>query len=600
MDAGVLIQPAKLGWRGGQPFSEDFGDIYHASDQAQETERVFLRPTNLAEKAAAAARKGHSLRVGELGFGTGLNFAATAALALKANCRLHFISFDAHPLRPADFVALAAGRQAQLPIYGELSACYPPLLAGWHRRALSGGRILLSVFWGDAQHGLADIAGRQQQPVDAWFLDGFAPDRNPEMWRPALLRRLPTLSGEGAAVATFTAAGRVRRSLQACGFAMRLVDQRPHKRESLAGVLQGSGLARRTLPKRISVVGAGIAGAAAAHHLAARGLTVDLYDCAAEVAAGASGLPLSLLHPRLMADGSAVADWRAHAYAYSRAFLQGQAGFARTSVLQTLGPNLAAARMAQVAAAYGDSGLVRFVDAAEAMRLTGWSGVDDGLLFPGAGVIQGRVLVQALVRHPRISLRLGQPAPAAARPMVLACGAAVRQFPAAAFVEIVEVHGQLDLFALDAPPRLPVVGDGYLAALPRPLAPAAGAPAAGTRVAVGATYEQRPWPVSRATAHNRRRLGQRPHRWLARARGTRTLASDRVAIIGQLAPGLYVSTAHGSMGMTSAPFAGAHVASLVSGDFPPMRAEVEAVTAPSRFHSRQVRRGYRLGARPPA
>lgn len=596
----ALIQPAKLAWRDGQPFSKDFGDIYHASDQAQETERVFLRPTNMAEKAAAAARQERTLRVGELGFGTGLNFAVTAALALKANCRLHFISFDAHPLRAADFAALAAERQAELPSYRELSACYPPLMAGWHRRALSGGRILLSVFWGDAQRGLADIEGRQRQPVDAWFLDGFAPDRNPEMWRPALLRRLSALSGEGTAVATFTAAGRVRRGLQACGFAMRLVDQRPHKRESLAGVFQASGLARRAPPERISVAGAGIAGAAAAHHLAAQGLAVDLYDCAAEIASGASGLPLSLLHPRLLADGSALADWRAQAYAYSRAFLQGGAGFAPTSILQTPGPNLTAARMAQAAAAYGDSGLVRFVAAAEALRLSGWSGVGDGLLFPGAGVIQGWALAQALVRHPRIRLRLGQPAPTAARPLVLACGAAVRPFPAAAFLEIVEVHGQLDLFALDAPPKLPVVGDGYLAALPQSFASTFGEPADGAQVVVGATYEQRPWPVSRATAHNRRRLGQRPHRWLGRARATRTLASDRIAIIGELAPDLYVSTAHGSMGMTSAPFAGAHIASLVSGDFPPMQADLEAVMVPSRFHSRQARRGYRLGAGPPA
>ena len=597
-DPSPLIQPAKLGWLGDQPFSEDFGDIYHAPDQALETERVFLQPTDLAHKAATAARKGRTLRVGELGFGTGLNFAATAEFALKASCRLHFISFDAHPLHPKDFDALAAMRCARLPIYGELSASYPPLVAGWHRRMLAEGRIVLSVFWGDAETGLADLDGRQKQPLDAWFLDGFAPDRNPAMWRPELLRRLTALSGEGAAVATFTAAGHVRRSLQGSGFAMRRVDQRPHKRESLAGVLRAPGLARRTVPEGVSIVGAGIAGAATAHHLAMQGVAVDLYDRAGDIAAGASGIPLSLLHPRLLADNSANADWRTQAYAYSQAFVRGRAGFVQSSVLQTPGSNLSVAKMARIAAVYGDSGLVRPVNATEAARLSGWSGVEDGLLFPGAGVVQGRSLVQALLRHPDIRVRLDHTAPDAVRPLLLACAGAVRQFRAATFLEIAEVHGQLDLFALDAPPRLPMVGDGYVAPLPQPCARAAGEEAGPAKVAVGATYEHHPWPASQATARNRRRLGGRLHRWLGSARAVRAMASDRVPIIGELAPGLYVSTAHGAMGMTSAPFAGALIASLVGGDFPPMLAELEAIVAPMRFRHRQARRGYRFGASP--
>src|SRR5690606_25964422 len=125
---------------------------------------------------------------------------------------------------------------------------------------------------------LADLAGRQRQPIDAWFLDGFAPDRNPELWEPALFQRIAALSAAGTRVATFTAAGRVRRALGEAGFAMSRVDQRPHKRESLAGTFAARGLAAAAPPPRVTVAGAGIAGAAVAAELAAAGVPVRLCD----------------------------------------------------------------------------------------------------------------------------------------------------------------------------------------------------------------------------------------------------------------------------------------------------------------------------------
>ena len=94
----------------------------------------------------------------------------------------------------------------------------------------------MSVFFGDGAAGFGDIVGRQRLPVDAWLLDGFAPDRNPQLWSEALWRTLAELSDEGSTIATFSAVGAVRRALADAGFTMRKVDQRPHKRHTLAGV----------------------------------------------------------------------------------------------------------------------------------------------------------------------------------------------------------------------------------------------------------------------------------------------------------------------------------------------------------------------------
>ena len=578
-----MIKPADLAWRDGVPLARDFGDIYHSAEGARETQRVFVDPVALREKAGRAAARGSMLRVGELGFGTGLNFAVVAGLALKAGSRLHFISFDARPIHPRDFTELARQRKSRLPVYGSLERAYPPLLAGWHRRILAEGRIWLSLYWGEAGEGLRDLVGRQRQPIDAWFLDGFAPDRNPEMWRQDLVRDVAQLSGAGTGIATFSAAGRVRRRLESCGFAMRRVDQRPYKRESLAGAYAGRGMPRQPLPGRLFVAGAGIAGASAARALAEQGVTVSVFDTAASVASGASSVPAMLLHPRLLGEESPHAAWRIHAYAYSRAWARRFPGFIECGVLQSRGPNLDRDKMRRIASVHGDSGLVKLYDRSRAAAVGGWDFDADALYFPGGGIVEPVRLTQSLLDHPRIALRLGQKAPAGLRPLVLACAGGVRDYAPAAYLETAQVHGQVDIVRMDECPRLAVVGDRYLAPT-----------AAG--VVVGATFEHSPWPVGKATAHNLEPVRARPHRWIGRVRATRTMASDRTPIIGALEKNLYVSTAHGSMGMVSAPFAAAIVAAHLTGDFAPLDRSVEAVVAPERFRRRQARRGFRMGA----
>ena len=254
-----VIEPATLVWRDGQPCSAAFDDIYHDRDGVAETERVFLAP---ARFDALLAEK-RPLAVAELGFGTGLNFAVIARHCLAAGVPLHFVSFEAAPVGPGDFLRICESRQAAEPVYADLSRVYPPLLQGWHQRRLAGGRIRLSLYWGEAGTGIEELAAAPE-PMDLWLLDGFAPDRNPAMWTDRLLAAVGRTATEGTRVTTFTAAGRVRRSLAAAGFDMRRVDQRPHKRESLAGVFTGSGRQRIIRPAQVTVAGAGIAGATVA------------------------------------------------------------------------------------------------------------------------------------------------------------------------------------------------------------------------------------------------------------------------------------------------------------------------------------------------
>ena len=564
--------------------SERFRDIYYSTDAAREVGRVFLNP---ADVAARLRRSRTVFCVGELGFGTGLNFLSTAAL-VEANpsARLHYVSFEAEPLTPAD---LRLAWPSDSPVARELRQAYPPLVTGWHRRRLARGRITLSLYFGDIADGLPEFARTHTAGVDAWFLDGFAPAKNPDMWTPALWPHLARASRLGTTVTTFTAAGHVRRGLSDQGFSMRRVDQRPWKRESLAGEFQAeSPTAVALTPRRVEVVGAGLAGASVARLLTEAGCTVHVTDPFG-IAAGASRIPCALVHGRLLADGSLRADWRMLAFRYSSHFLRSSAGFDATGILQGHGANTSRDRLVALHDQYANTGdWLGYLNAADASQRAAWN-VPDALWFPDAGTLDIAAATHALLEG--LDVRRVPADDVDAR--VLACGVRVQQFASARFLEVTPVHGQIDVFASATAPQIPVVGDGY----------ACRAPGCGSNpgLAVGATYEYQPWQNGEARRRNAARVGLDPATPGNSVRATRCVTSDRECFAGRIGDhdGIptWVTTGHGSMGTVSAPFAAAIVASDMMGWVPPLSPRLTQVSDPARLPPRQARRGYRMNAR---
>jgi tRNA 5-methylaminomethyl-2-thiouridine biosynthesis bifunctional protein len=584
-----VVAPADLSWRGQQPYNESYQDIYHAEDGDTEVRRMFVEPSRLADRA----RDQRSLLIGELGFGTGLNFVTAAQLCLQARTRLHFVSFDAAPIAPDAFAAICARRQQRHSLYTQLRECYPPLIAGWHRRYLADGAITLSLFWGDAANGLDDIRRRQRRGFDIWFLDGFAPDRNPDMWSQELLARVGELSAQGSSVATYTSASRVRRGLEAAGFAMRRVDQRPHKPQSLVGEYQGTGRPKVTPPTEVVVIGAGLAGASVARHLADRGIRVRVVEAGSAPAQGASGIPATVLHPRLLADASPHAALRCHAYLYSNAYCDRFLDASPGGALQLPGRTASAERLEQIAENYAPSGdWLALLSASDACAKANWKIHTPALWFPHSRVLDTPALCRALLDHGDIELTCEtQQKDLSDALTVLACGAQCRDFPAAGYLEIAPVHGQVDMVRMTSPPTLPLVGNGYL--VPH-----------GDHIIAGATYEYTPWEPQTATLANLEQLDGDVE-WLSRARATRCVSSDRTPIAGRLydengtaLPNTFVSTGHGSMGNVFSHLAGALVASEICGEFAPMTQALQSTLSAQRFRVRQARRGARHSIRP--
>ncbi|MEM7528288.1 MAG: tRNA (5-methylaminomethyl-2-thiouridine)(34)-methyltransferase MnmD [Pseudomonadota bacterium] len=246
------------GGPGPVPVSRRYGDPFYAkTDGLAETEHVYLRGNRLEERwlADGTVPEGTepdglepegpwAFTIGELGFGTGL--ASLVTWRLWTHCAppgamLRFVSFEEAPLGRATMARALAP-------FGAVAPGAAMLLGGWPDRPPSEGTLVLDlgnlhleVRIGDARRRLPDWA-REKPVVDAWFLDGFAPARNPEMWEPNLLTTVGRLTRPGGSFATYSAAGAVRRALLAAGFAVERLPGFGAKREMLAGRMIGQPL----------------------------------------------------------------------------------------------------------------------------------------------------------------------------------------------------------------------------------------------------------------------------------------------------------------------------------------------------------------------
>ncbi|MEY7272776.1 bifunctional tRNA (5-methylaminomethyl-2-thiouridine)(34)-methyltransferase MnmD/FAD-dependent 5-carboxymethylaminomethyl-2-thiouridine(34) oxidoreductase MnmC [Citrobacter koseri] len=329
------IQPANLEFNAeGTPVSRDFDDVYFSNDNGlEETRYVFLGGNQLEERFPLHPRP--LFVVAESGFGTGLNFLtlwqafsqfrdAHPEATLQ---RLHFISFEKFPLTQAD-LALAHQHWPELaPWAQQLHAQWPLPLAGCHRLILDDGRVTLDLWFGDINELTGKLDESLNQKVDAWFLDGFAPAKNPDMWTQNLFSTMARLARPGGTLATFTSAGFVRRGLQEAGFTMQKRKGFGRKREMLCGVMAHaltspsptpwftrSGSAKRD----VAIIGGGIASALLSLALLRRGWLVTLYCSDEQPAQGASGNRQGALYPLLSKHDAAINLFFPSAFTFAR------------------------------------------------------------------------------------------------------------------------------------------------------------------------------------------------------------------------------------------------------------------------------------------
>ncbi|MBV5096655.1 bifunctional tRNA (5-methylaminomethyl-2-thiouridine)(34)-methyltransferase MnmD/FAD-dependent 5-carboxymethylaminomethyl-2-thiouridine(34) oxidoreductase MnmC [Tenebrionicola larvae] len=328
------VQPACLHFNEeGTPVSREFDDVYFSNDNGlEETRYVFLDGNRLTERFAEHSRK--LFVTAESGFGTGLNFltlwqafrafrSAHPDVTLR---RLHFISFEKFPLTAADLAAAHACWPELAELAQALQAQWPLPFAGCHRLLLDDN-VTLDLWFGDINDTLSQLDDSANGKVDAWFLDGFAPAKNPDMWTSTLFEGMARLARGGCTLATFTAAGFVRRGLEAAGFDMRKRKGFGRKRDMLVGELARVSSTQPRAPwyhrpaaceREAALVGGGIASALLALALLKRGWRVTLYCEDAQPAQGASGNRQGALYPLLNGHDPALRQFFPAAFTFAR------------------------------------------------------------------------------------------------------------------------------------------------------------------------------------------------------------------------------------------------------------------------------------------
>ncbi len=403
------LQAARLHFNAqGVPCSSQYGDVYHsASGALAQARHVFLGGNRLPGRW----RDRPAFTICETGFGLGQNFLA-AWQAWRDDPghsrRLHYLAFEAHPFEAADLRrALSPRLPPPLAALAEaLVVGWPPLTPGLHRLEFEGGAVTLTLAFGSVRR----MAPQAEARVDAFFLDGFAPAMNPEMWTPALFGQLRRLAAAGATAATWCSAGQVRRDLRDAGF---LVEKAPGfggKRDMTVAVLRpGLGArAQASGPRRVAVVGGGLAGAGIAQSLALRGHAVQVYDPAlAQVPDAALRLRgAAALVPALTIDDDTRSRLSRAGLACARRRWLGLPAPARPEACGALvcaqTADEAAAQRAALEALAFPHGWVRWLDAAAAGAQAGVPLCEGGLWFEQALLLRPGALLPALLGVPGV------------------------------------------------------------------------------------------------------------------------------------------------------------------------------------------------------
>lgn len=651
----TLLQHAQIDWDDqGRPHSRQYDDVYFAVNEGiEETRHVFLGQTRLAERFAALAPHA-CLVIGETGFGTGMNFYCAWQLFEQhahAEARLHFVSVEKYPLGHED-MARAVRLWPELAAYSQpLLEQYVAVHPGFQQFTFDNGRVTLTLLIGDVLEQLPQLDAQ----IDVWFLDGFAPAKNPDMWTPQLFAQLARLSYPGTVLGTFTTTGWVRRSLVDAGFAMRKVPGIGKKWEVMNGAYVGpvscpgapwyARPAAPPGPREALVIGAGLAGSTTAASLARRGWQVTVLERHDTPAQEASGNPQGVLYLKLSAHGTALSQMILSGFGYTRRQLERlQRGrdWDACGVLQLAFDSKEAERQGKLAAAF-EHGLLHSLERTEAEAIAGVALPAGGLFYPEGGWVHPPALCQQQLQHPGVRLLThqevlelrkvdeqwqawaGERLLASAPVVVLAGAADVRRFEPCAQLPLKRIRGQITRLPATAGSRAlrtVLCAEGYVA------------PPRGDEHTVGASFDFHSQDLAPTVAEHQGNLAllDEISADLAQRLGTAELAPgqlqgraafrctspDYLPIVGPVADaqafaeayavlgrdarqvpdvacpwldGLYVNSGHGSRGLITAPLSGELVAAWVCGEPLPLPRAVAEACHPNRFALRRLIRG---------
>lgn len=654
----VIIETADLQWLNDLPYSSRFDDVYFAKHNGlAEKQQVFIEANQFSHRWRQLTA-GASFTIGETGFGTGLNFLLTWQNWLEyapRDAKLYYYSCEKFPLKPED-LQRALNLWPPLHRYAQqLIVQYPVLTPGFHRLSFDTGRVNLILMLGDAQDSLDEliISGDQQLDqqlnnikMDAWYLDGFSPHKNQQLWTEHLLATIARLSHAETSLATYSAAALVKQGLQACGFKVKKIPGYGSKRHRLVAQFGGTIPNRRqqitpwhcsvikpSTTKHAFIIGAGLAGCFTARALADKGWRVTVLE-GQQIAAGASGNEQAVLYPNLSAYASPLTRFMLTAFLYAQSFYRtiiGQQVEGQLQGILQLAHNAKEQASQQAMfdwlSAYPDLG--QLINSSKASAIAGINLIQEGLWMPLAGWINSKQLCHYLLEHQAIELitnttvthlklcnQQWQVAGQQAEHVVIANGHQANQFSQTNYLPLKPIRGQTSVLAANSSSiqlKIPLCGAGHIL------------PAHNRIHSLGASYGLGEIDLKSRTEDDLFNLNQvqksspelnfNSSALISNWTGVRAATPDYLPLVGavtpaddflsrfaplapnakrmiarpaQAYPGLYVCAGFGSRGLTTAPLCAQWLASLINCEPQWLPTAMIRSLSPSRFLFREI------------
>ena len=309
--------------------SKDYEDRYFQVNGFEESKEVYIDGNNLEERWESFS--GSCFTIGELGFGLGLNFLTMMHCWLKKerSFNLDYIGIDKKILEKSNLIMLEEAFPNLKNEIKVLKECDIVGHNGFECISIPDLKIRLILITEDIQKAINDICVSN---IDAWFLDGFDPKKNPEMWEEDILKTVFDLSSCDSSFSSFTSVGRIRRALLENGFEVSKVSGFGTKRHRIIGKKfienkKSNGI------KKIAILGAGLSGSNLAFNLANANIEVDIYDALADLNKGSSGGPIASMYPKFSLDNSPRSKFLIASYFFSLNFYIKNLGFENTGLL---------------------------------------------------------------------------------------------------------------------------------------------------------------------------------------------------------------------------------------------------------------------------
>lgn len=661
-DPFLPLKPAEITWNNGVPCSAQFNDIYFSLENGlQEAQYVYINGNNLPERWEQL-HSNAAFVIGEIGFGTGLNFLLSLQTWLKHapdNATLYYFSCEKHPLTRED-LQRCLEIWPEFSIYTEdLLSQYPSLVPGMHYLSFLQGRVKLTLLFGDAKSCYRELlcsGDRTVEPslrsffFDAWYLDGFTPKKNPDVWQADLLHIMALLSRKETTLSSYSGAAIVKQNLQVAGFNILKKKGFTQKRSMLTASFNAMdpenhklNKMRNTpwhLAKRVSnadnfavIIGAGLAGSLCANALARRGWKVVVLEEQSQAALGASANRQGILYPQLSAYRSPLTAFTLQAYLfalqYYKSRLNSKIKYQFDGILQLVSNERERANrqsLLNYLQHYPD--LARAVDAYEATQLCGIPIEEEGLFISSAGWIDTQELCLHLLSHENISVQTNIHVESIqykqekwdinsiqTRTLILANGFKSTRYLQSNFIPMKSIAGQISYIDSTSKSEglcIPICGKSLIL------------PANEGMHAIGATYhlarEHIP-DFQEDDYHNQMQLNQMlPHldwpkytqkNW----QGVRAACPDYLPAVGAIAdsnrftkdyarladnakrwlpntahylPGLFICAGFGSRGLTTAPICAELLANTITNSAQVFSQNMLKAISPSRFLIREI------------